>query len=52
MKVKQLIDYLHYVTGDQIDKLVAVEMPDDKSQYAVQGIRFDESSDSFIIEVA
>lgn len=32
--------------------LVAGEMPDDKSQYAVSGVRYDRESDSVIIEVS
>jgi len=52
MKVKELIEQiLKTETLDNFDALVTVEMPDDKSQYAVEGFRYDKASNSVIIEV-
>lgn len=53
MKLQQLSDLILSLPWKDIAETdVAVEMPDDKAQYAVSGVRYDEVSRSVIIEVA
>jgi hypothetical protein len=53
MNLQQLSDLILSLPWKTVEATtVAVEMPDDKSQYAVNGVRYDEQSKSVIIEVA